>query len=595
MSMLNNNMTIGKYLIQNAIKVNEYTETYRVVDENDNVYFLKIYALKRTPERLVNTETSEVYAIERCKKLVHENIVSFIDSGKVSLDCGECQYFVTNYFTGDVLFDKIQREGKFDSKLAIGIFRGVLNGLKYLHEHQLCHNDITPRNIMLSNVAGGIPEIIDMGHTAARCNGKVPFEVSDLEVLYCANETFMGLYDEQSDIFSATAVLYTMLTGYAPWNMEFADNMSRSRRFALLKDKRKSEPLGFDDVDVEDNIKAVLAKGLALKYDDRYKTIDELINALDGKIDSSSQSVDDSKSGQRVQPTETQPNAANFTIEKARGNGFADIAGMKGLKDLLNQKVIFVLKNKELANKYKLTPPNGMLLYGPPGCGKTFFAEKFAEETGFNFMMVKSSDLASIYVHGSQEKIGQLFKQAMDKAPSVLCFDEFDALVPARGAFGAEHQAGEVNEFLSQLNNCSKKGIFVIATSNRPDKIDSAVLRTGRIDKQVYVPMPDAEARKEMFMIHLKDRPYDENNIDADKLSALSEGYIASDIAYVVNDAAMTAAFTNKNITQELLETTLRNTRPSIRPEMLKMYVELDEKMQGIERRNTDRPHIGFV
>lgn len=149
MSMLNNNMTIGKYLIQNAIKVNEYTETYRVVDENDNVYFLKIYALKRTPERLVNTETSEVYAIERCKKLVHENIVSFIDSGKVSLDCGECQYFVTNYFTGDVLFDKIQREGKFDSKLAIGIFRGVLNGLKYLHEHQLCHNDITPRNIML--------------------------------------------------------------------------------------------------------------------------------------------------------------------------------------------------------------------------------------------------------------------------------------------------------------------------------------------------------------------------------------------------------------------------------------------------------------
>ena len=120
------------------------------------------------------------------------------------------------------------------------------------------------------------------------------------------------------------------------------------------------------------------------------------------------------------------------------------------------------------------------------------------------------------------------------------------------------------------------------------------MLRTGRIDKQVYVPLPDAEARKEMFMLHLEGRPYDENDIDADKLSEMSDGYIASDIAYIVNDAAMTAAFTNQIITQQLLETAIRNTPPSIRPEVLKMYRELEQKMQGIERRNLDRPHIGF-
>lgn len=154
--------------------------------------------------------------------------------------------------------------------------------------------------------------------------------------------------------------------------------------------------------------------------------------------------------------------------------------------------------------------------------------------------------------------------------------------------------SGEVNEFLSQLNNCSKKGIFVIATSNRPDKIDPAVLRTGRIDKQIYVPLPDLDARKEMFMLHLKGRPYDEAAIDAKHLAELSNGYIASDIAYIVNDAAMTAAFTNQLISQELLETSIRNTRPSIRPEMVKMYKEIEEKMQGVERRNMERPRIGF-
>ena len=161
--------------------------------------------------------------------------------------------------------------------------------------------------------------------------------------------------------------------------------------------------------------------------------------------------------------------------------------------------------------------------------------------------------------------------------------------------FQIGHSAGEVNEFLSQLNNCSQKGIFVVGTSNRPDKIDPAVLRTGRIDKQVYVPLPDKDARKEMFMIHLQGRPYDKNSIDTDKLSELSEGFIASDIAYVVNDAAMIAAYTDQNITEELLETTLKNTHPSLRADTLQVYEEIRQKMENTERRNMQRRRIGFV
>ena len=265
---------------------------------------------------------------------------------------------------------------------------------------------------------------------------------------------------------------------------------------------------------------------------------------------------------------------------------------MKDLKVLLQQKVIFVLKDQERAKKYRLTPPNGMLLYGPPGCGKTFFAEKFAEETGFNFMLIKASDLASVYIHGTQEKIAELFKKAEAQAPAIICFDEFDALVPNRSGADNQHYSSEVNEFLSQLNNCSHRGIFVIATTNRPDKIDPAVLRTGRIDKLVYVPLPDFEARREMFLLHLEGRPYE--GVDADELAKMSDGYVSSDIAFVVNDAAMTAAFLDKPITQESLVTSLRNIRPSIRKELLLQYEQMREQMEGVECSNR-RNYIGFI
>ena len=128
----------------------------------------------------------------------------------------------------------------------------------------------------------------------------------------------------------------------------------------------------------------------------------------------------------------------------------------------------------------------------------------------------------------------------------------------------------------------------MIATTNRPDKIDPAVLRTGRIDKLVYVPLPDFEARREMFLLHLEGRPYE--GVDADELAKMSDGYVSSDIAFVVNDAAMTAAFLDKPITQESLVTSLRNIRPSIRKELLLQY----EQMEGVECSNR-RNYIGFI
>ena len=601
MSILLAGNRIGNYKVQHLIKQNEYTETYKVVNENDRAYFLKVYVMKRTPEKLIDPETREVLEIALLRKIQHQNVVSYISHGIIDSELGECQYVVTNYFTGEVLADKIAREGVFNQEKALGIFMEILNGLKALHNANVCHNDITPGNIMLSNAMNGIPELIDMGHASKACKGTIPFDTVDLDPLYCASANSAGIFDERTDVFSAMAVFYTMLTGKAPWVMDFAPTLPFAQKMLKMKRHRLDNPLDVDELPVDDKIKYIIGKGLSPSILDGYTSVDQLLSELKGeKAEPSSNpgktggqaQSSRSENTEREQSKEEDHTALDIVVKKGNGRGFEDIAGMHELKEMLQKKVIFIIQNKELAQEYKLTPPNGMLLYGPPGCGKTFFAEKFAEQTGFSFILIKSSDLASVYIHGSQEKIGKLFKVAEEKAPTVLCFDEFDAFVPNRSAPGSSFVAGEVNEFLSQLNDCSKRGIFVVATTNRPDMIDPAVLRTGRLDKHVYVPMPDHQARKEMFAIYLKGRPCDET-IDLDAMADLTDGYIASDIAFIVNDTAMTAAFTHAVITQAMLEQTIRDTKPSVSKESLRNYENIRARMEDTERINA-LPRMGY-
>ena len=597
MAILTSNQKISNYEVIRLIKENHYCETYRVEDEKGEPFFLKLFVLKNTPEKMLN-QNHKVISIDVLAKLRHKNIISYVEQG-VHLDdaVGECEYVVTNYFSGELLADKLQREGALSVDEAIRILKDVLEGLKFMHERNLFHNDITPRNIMLSEKTGGSAELIDMSHVSKYVGGSPYFDTSDLDERYQSNTTFAGMYNNATDLFSAVALFYTMLTNRIPWDVVFPEGSVRKERIAIAKEARKT-PLNLDDLNVDEGIKRVLMKGLCVNGTCKYADVDILLDDLQNpkKVEESEQPKQQNLSNQQTGNNSTdedkQLTEAKVDVQKGKGNGFKDIAGMDELKQMLTQKVIFILRDKEKAEKYKLLPPNGMLFYGPPGCGKSFFAEKFAEETGFNFMLVKASDLGSIYIHGSQGKIADLFKKAEESRPTVICFDEFDAFVPNRSNRGAEHQAGEVNEFLSQLNNCSQRGIFVIATSNRPDMIDPAVLRTGRIDKMVYVPMPDTEARKEMFKLHLEGRPCGE--IDAERLAELTEGYIASDIAYIVNDAAMGAAFSDQLITQQLLETTIGSIRPSISKEVINSYENLRQKMEDTETRNS-RPKIGFI
>lgn len=584
MSILNTGEILGQYKVQGLIKRNLYTETYRVEDRDGTTYFLKLFILKKIPKQLFNNETNCIKEIEYCQNLKHKNLASFISSGIYDNQEGNYQYYVTNYFNGELLVQHVNENGKLSESESLKIFRGILDGLDYLHTQipVLCHNDLDPTNIILSTLNNNEPEIIDLGHLSNRCSGTVWFDTSDIDPLFHANETSVGIFDEQGDVFSACAILYFMLTGEKPWNIELSNDGDYKIKFRELSQYRKVNKLDFSKLDISTKLKRILEIGLQVKSTERAESVKDLLRILDSEESENIQNGNPHIERSFETEQHKSPNYVEFPIKKGNGKGFEDIAGMCELKDSLNKQVVFVIKNKEVAEEYKITPPNGMLLYGPPGCGKTFFAEKFAEETGFSYLLVKSSDLASSYVHGSQEKIRQLFDQAEKNSPIVVCFDEFDALVPDRSWNNVSSE--EVNEFLSQMNNCAKRGIFIVATSNRPDKIDPAVLRTGRIDKMVYVPLPDFEARKEMFSLHLKGRPV-EDGIDVGDLAKQTEGYIASDIAYIVNDSAMVAAFTRTKISGEHLNNSIKNTHPSVRTESLKKYDEIKKKMEDNNRR----------
>ena len=269
---------------------------------------------------------------------------------------------------------------------------------------------------------------------------------------------------------------------------------------------------------------------------------------------------------------EQHPTSSNQTKPSAKKvrYGFKDVAGMDDLKLFIKNCFINVLNNRELAKVYGILPPS-LLFYGPAGVGKTFFAEAVANEVGATFMKIVPDDIASKWVHGTQEKIAEVFRKAERCAPTILFFDEFDAMVPARSADDNHHQNGEVNEFLCQMNNASEKGIYIIAATNHPENIDRAALRTGRIDELIYIDMPDKVSRESLFRLALSKLPAAED-IDYDKLAEMTSGYNCSDISYIVkvasrkmfNESIAQTEPTCKLITQLQLEDAIKHKSPSV-------------------------------
>lgn len=567
MVVLTENEQVGKYKVDYLIKQSDFCSTYKVSGEDGKAFFMKLFSGEAVPENMYIEE--EVAEIVLSRKVSHENVVSRVDDGVYRKEGKNYPYLITDFVNGSLLSEHIDRGQRFTASEAKSIISGVLEGVLYLHSLQLCHNDLSPRNVILQEVGKDtfVPRIIDLGHLSRQVHGITPFPVNDLNLFYCAPETFLGVFSERSDVFSAGAILYTLMAGKVPWDCPLSAGEAFQEKKKKVREARKGEldTLPLKEAGADELLIQVIEGALSLHAKERLSA-ERFMSGIAGKELPSSGKKEKESSQERNKTTRSRDTTkTEVEIKPTQGGGFKDVAGMESLKADLTNRVIWVLRDKGKAEKYRLTPPNGMILYGPPGCGKTFFAEKFAEETHFNFVLVNGSDLGSVYVHGTQGKIASLFREAQKKAPTIICFDEFDSFVPSRSSRAAEHRSEEVNEFLSQLNNCAQKGIFVIGTTNRIDLIDSAVLRKGRMDLHVEIPAPDEDTRAKMFAIHLKGRPVAED-IDTAELARQTDNYAAADIAFIVNEAAMVAALSDEVISQNHLLKAIKSNRSSLPP-----------------------------
>jgi transitional endoplasmic reticulum ATPase len=569
-----------KYSVSFFLKKGSYAETYRVQNETKETKILKLFDFAKL-HRTQFTESGEILEIEMLKQIKHSNLIKYTDSGNVVINNQKLAYVVLDFVSGETLADKMKRENTLNIYEAKSIILSVLNGLNYLHNKQIIHNDITNQNVML-DLSGKvtIPKIIDFGYARFLKQSNKDFLKDGLNLFYTANETFNKVFSFQSDIYSVGALYYHLLTGLPPYFIEISKYKSDKIQLEdVILDERK-KPLKFSDK-IDEQTQNIIRKALQPKAENRFKSVKEFIQTLNGELEVEL-SIPEEKVA-KIQPKENK-----------KGKGFSAIAGMQELKNTIQLDVIDALNEKEKYAEYGLTIPNGMLLYGPPGCGKTFFAEKMAEEIGFNFYQIKPSDIQSKFVNASQENIKNLFDEAKQNAPSIIFIDELDALVPNRDTSNISHMnTSAVNEFLAQMNNCGDDGIFIVGATNRPNAIDPAILRSGRLDKHIYLPPPDFEARKLMFELYLKKRPT-EIGLNYDELAKATENYVSSDIKFLCDEASRKALKDNLRITKLIVLETVKNNKPSVSLQELNSYLAIKAKMEGENNNNNDRPRIGF-
>lgn len=572
----------NKYLVRFYLKRGKYTETYRVHNEANETKFLKLYDYSKL-HRTHFIDNGDVLEIQILKHINHPNVLKYNDSGNVIIDGKKFAYIVLDFISGETLADKMKRNQTLNIYETKDIVLGVLNGLNYLHsfDNPIIHNDITNLNIM-TDLSGNISiaKIIDFGHARFLQQSNNDFLKEGLNPFYQANESFNNVFSIQSDLFSVGALYYHLLVGLPPWFIDISRYKSDSDKLeSAILDERLKPLLFSDNIDLK--TQSIIIKALHYNTERRFKNAKEFIKAINGELEIEYHTI-------KEKDVSIRPKT------KKNGGGFADIAGMQKLKETLQVDVIDALNNKEKYTEYGLSIPNGMLLYGPPGCGKTFFAEKLAEEIGFNFYQIKPSDIQSKWVNASQENIKELFDEAREKAPSIIFIDELDAVMPSRDTQNISHMnTSAVNEFLVQMNNCGDDGIYVIGATNRPNSIDSAILRAGRLDKTIYIPPPDFEAREQMFKLYLNKRPK-EIGIDYSDLANATKNYVSSDIKFLCDEAARQALRLNSRISKEILLGTINNNRPSVSLNELNSYESIRAKMEGLKENTNERPRIGF-
>ena len=272
------------------------------------------------------------------------------------------------------------------------------------------------------------------------------------------------------------------------------------------------------------------------------------------------------------------PSALREVLVEIPDIKWTDIGGLEDVKQELKEAVEWPLKNPESFKNLGVNPPRGILIYGAPGTGKTLLAKAVANESDANFILVKGPEMLSKWVGESEKAVRAVFKKARQTAPTIIFFDEIDSIAPRRGISSDSHVTERVvNQILTEMDGLeSLQDVIVIAATNRPDMLDTALLRPGRFDRIILCPAPDKKTREEIFKVHTKGMPL--KDVKIDELAEKTEGYTGADIEALCREAAIFALRKDikaDKINMSCFEKALKKVRPSITKEIEKAYEDI--------------------
>jgi len=286
-----------------------------------------------------------------------------------------------------------------------------------------------------------------------------------------------------------------------------------------------------------------------------------------------------------------EPSAMREVLIEIPNVKWEDVGGLDKVKQTLIETVEWPLKNPKAFESIGIKPPSGVLMYGPPGTGKTMLAKAVANEAGANFISVAGPELLSKWVGESEKHVREIFRRAKQVAPAIIFFDEIDALAPRRSTSSGTHVTENVvSQILTAMSGLEEMhNVVVIAATNRPDMLDSALLRPGRFDRQLLVPAPDEKTRLDILKIHTRNMPL--KGLNLKKMAKELEGYTGADIEALVREAGLNALrkdMKTKTVTSRDFDSAMKQVAPSIRPEVTKFYDKVAEafKAPGARKKN---------
>ncbi|MBN1109618.1 MAG: CDC48 family AAA ATPase [Methanomassiliicoccales archaeon] len=272
---------------------------------------------------------------------------------------------------------------------------------------------------------------------------------------------------------------------------------------------------------------------------------------------------------------EIEPSAMREVLVEIPAVGWEDVGGLEDIKGQLKEVVEMPLENPDAFKRLGVRPSQGVLLYGPPGTGKTLLAKAVANESRANFISIKGPEIMSKWYGESERAVRDVFKKARQVAPAIVFLDEIDSIAPRRGlGEGSRATESVVNQLLTSMDGlASREGVTVIAATNRPDIIDPALLRPGRFDRLILVPVPDAVGRRAILQVHTRNMPLRDVNIE--ELVSRTDGYVGADLENLCREAAMTALRQDRDagvVEMRHFESALRTVKPSVDKDSAKQY-----------------------